>query len=102
MAFDDPRYSCFLSVDEAHIFWRGWLREFSVSDLTSLICPRPYQIQTGKADGISWWPYVLEEFEETRAHYEKLGLGDRIDLHLHETGHEIRCEAGLSFLKKWL
>ena len=102
MAVDDPRYSCFLSVNEEHIWIPGWLKEFTDSDLASLICPRPLLVEQGKADGIAWWPMMLEEYEETAEHYRKLGIEDRIDIDLHECGHEIRMEKSLEFLKKWL
>ena len=102
MAVEDPRYSCFLSVEEEHIWIPGWLREFSDSDLASLICPRPMLIEQGKADGIAWWPLMLEEYEETKAHYKKLGVADRIEMDLHDGGHEIRMEKSLLFLNKWL
>ncbi|MCM8769477.1 MAG: hypothetical protein NC911_07415 [Candidatus Omnitrophica bacterium] len=102
MIVDDPRYSCFLSTEEEHIFIPGWLREFRDADLISLICPRPFLIQTGKADGVSWWPWVVREFQQAKTHYEKLGLADRFQLDLHSGGHEIRYESGLAFLKKWL
>jgi len=102
MVIDDPRYSCFLSTPEEHVFVPGWLREFTDSDLISLFVPRPLLIQTGKADSISWWPLVLEEFNAAKSHYSKLGLGDRIAIDLHEGGHEIRVKSGVEFLKKWL
>ncbi|NLO05059.1 MAG: hypothetical protein GX131_04435 [candidate division WS1 bacterium] len=102
MVIDDPRHSCFLSTTEEHIFIPGWLREFSDSDLVSLICPRPVMSQTGKADGIAWWPWVEEEFARTREHYERLGVGDRFEPDLHEGGHEIRVDAGLRFMAQWL
>ena len=102
MVIDDPRHSCFLSTAAEHIFIPGWLREFTDSDLISLICPRPVMSQTGKGDGISWWPWVLEEFEEARSHYRKLGLDERITMDLHEGGHEIRVATGLEFMKRWL
>lgn len=102
MAIDDPRYSCFLSVDEEHIWIPGWLREFSDSDLASLICPRPLLVEQGKADGIAWWPLMLQEYEATCAHYRQLGLADHIEIDLHEGGHEIRMVRSLAFLKKWL
>ena len=102
MAVDDPRYSCFLSVDEEHIWIPGWLREFTDSDLASLICPRPLLVEQGKADGIAWWPLLLQEYEETCEHYQKLGLEERIEIDLHEGGHEIRMQKSLEFLKKWL
>jgi hypothetical protein len=59
-------------------------------------------IQTGKKDGIAYWPQVVEEFEASKAHYEKLGLADRIEMDLHDGGHECRIESGVKFLTKWL
>ena len=102
MVIDDPRHSCFLSTQEEHIFIPGWLREFTDADVISLICPRPVMSQTGKADGIAWWPWVVEEFEAAREHYERLGIAERIELDLHEGGHEIRVETGIRFLDRWL
>lgn len=102
MVIDDPRYSCFLSTLEEHIFVPGWLREFTDSDLISLILPRPLLIQTGKADTVSWWPFLLKEFNAAKDHYSKLGIEDRIAIDLHEGGHEIRFQSGLQFLSKWL
>ncbi|HVP49363.1 MAG TPA: hypothetical protein VMT32_22375 [Bryobacteraceae bacterium] len=102
MVIPDPRYSCFLETKEEHAFFRGWLTEFTDSDVVSLICPRPLLVQTGKKDGIAWWPQVLEEFEASRDHYRKLGVADRIEMDLHDGGHEIRVESGLPFLVKWL
>lgn len=102
MVIPDKRYSCFLETREEHAFFRGWLREFTDSDVVSLICPRPLLVQTGKRDRIAWWPQVVEEFEASQEHYRKLGIGDRISMDLGEGGHEIHLESGLSFLKKWL
>ncbi len=102
MVIPDPRYSCFLETTEEHAFFRGWLTEFTDSDVASLICPRPLLVQTGKKDGIAWWPQVIEEFEASKEHYQKLGIQDRIEMDLHDGGHEIRVESGVPFLKKWL
>lgn len=102
MVIPDKRYSCFLETKEEHAFFRGWLTEFTDSDAVSLICPRPLLVQTGKKDGIAWWPQVIEEFEASKEHYRKLGIEDRIEIDLHEGGHEIRVRSGMAFLKKWL
>ena len=102
MVIPDPRYSCFLETREEHAFFDGWLTEFTDSDAVCLICPRPLLIQTGKKDGIAHWPQVIEEFEASRAHYEKLGIADRIEIDLHEGGHECRIESGVKFLTRWL
>lgn len=102
MVVDDPRHSCFLSTTEEHIFIPNWLTEFSDSDLCALICPRPLMHQTGKADGIGWWPWIAEEYLAAQYHYQQLGLGERIVWDLHEGGHEIHYAAGLEFLHRWL
>ncbi len=102
MVIPDKRYSCFLETKEEHAFFRGWLTEFTDSDTVSLICPRPLLIQTGKADGIAWWPQVIEEVDASREHYRKLKIADRIEMDLHDGGHEIRPESGIRFLRKWL
>ncbi len=102
MVIPDARYSCFLETKEEHAFFRGWLTEFTDSDVASLICPRPLLVQAGKADRIAHWPQILEELDASRQHYSKLGLADRIGIDLHDGGHEIRIESGLAFMKKWL
>lgn len=102
MVVEDGRHSCFLPLDSQHIWVPGTLREFSDADLISLICPRPVMSQTGKCDSISWWPWVLEEYEQAKEHYERLGIPERIEMDLHEGGHEIRVETGLQFMRRWL
>jgi dienelactone hydrolase len=102
MVIDDKRHSCFLSTTEEHVFIPNWLTEFSDQDLMALIAPRPFMAQSGKCDGIAWWPWLVEEFEAGRQHYEQLGCPDHCVLDLHEAGHEIRYESGLAFLRQWL
>ena len=102
MVIPDPRYSCFLETKEEHAFFHGWLTEFTDSDVVSLICPRPLLIQTGKQDRIAHWPQVVEEFEAARLHYQRLGIAERIQMDLHEGGHEPRVQSGVKFLSRWL
>ena len=102
MVIPDERYSCFLETREEHAFFHGWLTEFTDSDAACLICPRPLLVQTGKLDRIAHWPQVVEEFEASREHYRKLGIAERIEMDLHEGGHEARVESGLRFLRRWL
>jgi len=102
MAVPDPRYSCFLVTKEEHAFFHGWLTEFTDSDVASLICPRALLIQTGKEDKIAHWSQVIEEFEAAREHYKKLGMVDRMEMDLHDGGHEARVESGVRFLTRWL
>ena len=59
-------------------------------------------VQPGKADEVSWRPFVQEEFTADKEHYDKLGQSDRIQMDSHSGGHEIRYGSGLAFLKKWM
>jgi hypothetical protein len=101
MAVPSTLYSCFLDSPEDHAFLQGWLTEFADADIVSLILPRPLLIQTGKRDPIAYWPHVQEDFALARRPYEKLGLGERMALDLHDGGHELRLETGMAFLDRW-
>jgi hypothetical protein len=103
MALSSPLYSCFLDVEEEHIWIPGWFKGgFTDSNLLSLVCPRAVQIQQGRADGIGWWPLQEAEYERLKAHYVKLGIEDRVEYAGHNWGHEIMVDEGLCFLKKYL
>jgi Abhydrolase family len=102
MVIPDDRYSCFLETREEHAFFTGWLTEFTDHDVVSLICPRPLMIQHGKKDRIAHWPQVIDEFNIAKSHYEKFNIEDRIELIMHEGGHEAIVESGLMFMTKWL
>lgn len=78
------------------------MTKFRDSELAALTCPRPLQIQSGKADRYAWYPLLVEEFQRSRTHYERLGLGERLQLVLHEGGHEVKVDEGIAFLEKWL
>lgn len=88
--------------NETHAAFAGWLTEFSDKDLVSLICPRPLMVQTGKNDPIGYWQQITEEFNQAEIPYQKLGIGDRISLLVHEGGHEPVADEGVKFLTKWL
>ncbi len=102
MVIPDERYSCFLETKEEHAFFDGWLTEFADHDAIKLICPRPMLIQHGKGDHIANWPDLVEEFNTAHSHYEKLGVGDRMELNLHEGKHEAITDTGIKFLTHWL
>ena len=102
MVVEDPHYSCFLPSAEEHAFLPGLLTEFSDKDLVSLICPKPLLIQTGENDPVSFAPLVRDEFEAAHVHYQKLGIGERIEWFLHSGDHEVHIDSGMRFSKKWL
>jgi dipeptidyl aminopeptidase/acylaminoacyl peptidase len=101
MAVPDGRYSSF-SPREDHAFFNGWLTEFSDYDLVSLIAPRPLMIQHGKKDNIAHWPQVVEEYDKSIVHYQKLQIPEKIELIMHDGGHEAIVDEGLRFMSTWL
>ena len=101
MAVPDKRYSSFAPSEE-HAFFNGWLTEFSDYDFVSLIAPRPLMIQHGKKDNISYWPELVQEYDKAKVHYQKLNMPERIELTLHEGGHEAIVEDGVRFMTRWL
>ncbi|HOS71345.1 MAG TPA: alpha/beta hydrolase family protein [Bacteroidales bacterium] len=102
MAVPDERYVSFLVTAEEHAFFTGWLTEFSDHDVVSLICPRPLMIQHGKTDRIAWWPQVIEEFNVAKAHYEKLNIPERMEIDVHEGGHDAVIISGIRFMTRYL
>ena len=102
MVIPDDRYVSFIVTEEEHAFFTGWLTEFTDHDVVSLICPRPLLIQHGKQDRIAHWPQVIEEFDIAKTHYEKLNIADRMQLEVHEGGHEAIVESGVNFMNQWL
>lgn len=101
MAVPDERYGSF-SPNAGHAFFHGWLTEFTDSDVVSLIAPRPLMIQHGKKDKIAYWPDVVEEYNRSKLHYEKLNIPEKIAITLHEGGHQLVVEEGIRFLDTWL
>ena len=102
MVIPDDRYISFMATDEDHAFFKGWLSEYSDYDVVSMICPRPLLIQHGKQDNIAHWPQVVEEFEKSKVHYTKLHIPEKIELNIHEGGHEAIIETGVTFMTRWL
>ena len=101
MAVPDKRYSSF-SPTEDHAFFNGWLTEFSDYDVVSLIAPRPLMLQHGKNDRIAHWPQVVEEYNKSVVHYQRLNIPEKIDLVLHEGGHEAVVDEGVKFMTRWV
>jgi len=91
---------------EDHIYTH--LAEFSDSDLASLVCPRGFFVEDGKKDGSVWYPLAQKAFAEVKAIYDRLGLGDKCGICIHDEGHEIEPVedvAGIKavqFLDRWL
>jgi len=94
--------TCYLKTVEEDKTYTGQLLEFSDSDIASLICPRAFFVEAGKRDLAVWWEDAAREFAKLKAIYEKLGIGDRADICIHEGGHECRMVESFEFLARHL
>lgn len=101
MVVQDARYGTFYDTGEDHAFITGLLHGFSDADLASLIAPRPFLVQHGKADRIGWWPQVVDEFERARSHWDQLGAGGDVALQLHEGGHSVDAAPVVDWLRRY-
>ena len=102
MIVSDDRYTAFIDTPEHDKFIHSHLAEFSDWDLASLICPRPFMVEAGKGDGAIYWPMMLGEFAKVQEVYDRLGIPERTEVHLHELDHEIHGTHSFEFLDRWL
>lgn len=98
MIVQDTRYGTFYDTGEDHAFLPYLAQGFSDGDLASLICPRPFLVQHGRADMIGWWPQVVDEFDRAKDHWRRLGHADSAELQLHDGGHVIDGAAFVEWL----
>ena len=95
-----------LTVEEDKIY--AHLHEFADSDIASLICPRAFMVEEGKHDGAVYWKLAEQAFAEVKTVYERLGIGEKCAIHVHEGGHEVEPEEetarmrSVQFLDRWL
>lgn len=102
MVKPSEHYTAYIGTQEADKFFRGHLTAFEDADVASLICPRPFCVEVGRKDPVTWWPDVQAEFERAREHWTKLGLTERTTLALHEAEHIVDGKASFEFLDRWL
>ncbi len=95
-------YVAYIDTAEEDRFYWGQMTEFSDWEILSLICPRAFMVEAGKQDMAAYWPMVQAEFGRAMDVYARLGVGERLELCLHDGGHINRAVESLAFLKKWL
>lgn len=89
------------SFEEDRFTWPNLL-DFSDSDIASLICPRAFFAENGMKDSSVFWEDAREEFSLLKNYYEKLGIPERAEQHLHPYGHIALGSRAIPFLKKHL
>lgn len=75
---------------------------FNHAELAVLIFPRPFFVERGHADGVSWDEWVAYEYAKVRRFYAQMGLADRTAIEYFNGGHVIHLKGALEFLKKHL
>ena len=73
-------------------------------DIYAMIAPRALQCQNGREEPETQFNVVLaqEALVQLQPAYTDLGAGDRLELRIHDGGHEIDLEALLGFLGRHL
>ncbi|MEX0718802.1 MAG: hypothetical protein WD066_19575 [Planctomycetaceae bacterium] len=67
-----------------------------------LISPRPFMVERGHDDSVSWDEWVAFEYARVRRHYVKLGIGDRTEIEYFDGPHRIHGEGTFEFLHRHL
>lgn len=96
------RGTTFLDSTEEDKFFTEVIRCFSDSDIVSLIAPRAFAVEAGEKDSSIDFEKSADEFPRARAHYEKLGIADRIEFIAHEKGHVAITRRAIDFLESSL
>jgi dienelactone hydrolase len=102
MVEPSPHYTAYIGTVEADKFFRGHLLAFEDADVASLICPRPFCVEVGRKDPVTWWPDVQAEFKRAREHWARLGVAERTAWALHEQQHVVDGAEAFQFLDRWL
>jgi len=90
-----------------------WTGEYEISEwnmghianyaeLAMLMTPRPFMVERGHDDGVAIDEWVAWEFAKVRRHYNKLGIGDRVEIEYFDGPHTIHGQGTYRFLDKHL
>jgi cephalosporin-C deacetylase-like acetyl esterase len=72
------------------------------AELASLIFPRPFYVERGHRDGVSWDEWVAFEYAKVFRFYSQKGLKDRTEIEYFDGPHQIHGVGTFEFLKKHL
>ena len=92
----------FLDSGEEDKFFSEVIPCFSDGDLVSLIAPRAFAVEAGLQDTSVDFEKAAAEFARARAHYERLGLPDRVEFMPHAEGHVSATRRAFEFLAEHL
>ena len=92
------RALCYLNSHEEDKFFSEVISHFADPDIVSLHAPRAFAVEAGLKDGAVDFEASQEAFGLAAEHYEKLGLGDRIEFIPHAEGHVSATARAFEFL----
>ncbi|MFA5205521.1 MAG: CocE/NonD family hydrolase [Lentisphaeria bacterium] len=99
--------SCYIN-DRYRYDWPDWTwhdaaNRFLDPEIASLVCPRALRLEAGQRDDLFDVSGACKVGEQTRALYERLGLGDRFEFEAFDGGHELHPgPAPIAFLRRHL
>ncbi len=82
--------------------------EFNFAHLTNhfeqatLIYPRPFMVERGHRDGVSWDEWVAFEYAKVFRYYSQNGAKEKTEIEYFDGPHEIHGVGTVTFLKRWL
>ena len=75
---------------------------FNYAEMAYLICPRPFMVERGHADGVGRDEDVAYEYAKVRRQYARLGIPERTAIEFFAGGHEVRGQGTFAFLSRHL
>ncbi len=75
---------------------------FNYSELSGLICPRPFMVERGHFDGVAPDEWVAYEYAKTKRRYDLLGIGDLTEMEVFNGPHTINGVGTFEFLHRHL
>jgi len=96
------RATSYLDSLEEDKFFSAVISCFSDADIVSLIAPRAFAVEAGLLDRAVDFEKSKAEFELAQYHYDKLGIGDRIEFIPHAEGHVSVTRRAFEFLDEHL
>jgi len=75
---------------------------FDYGEMAALIFPRPFMVERGHRDGVSYDEWVAHEYAKVRRMYDELGLGERTAIEYFNGPHTIHGVGTFAFLHEQL
>jgi dienelactone hydrolase len=95
---DAPFTYCFTKEYDVYEFNLG--NTFNHSDTANLMTPRPFMVERGHYDGVSFDSWVAYEYAKVQRHYDGLGLHDKTRIEYFNGPHEIHGVGTFEFLHR--